>query len=208
MLKRRNREVLKLKKKNIDDRFIEIVEIIYAIMLTLGVNKVFQTVLTEDILRKLFYQPVFYTGFICMFVLLRFFFAPCRNVKALGNANVKWKHLIMPIHILIFLSIHAALYYLMCTHLEIEKIVYFYGSFVALLVINFIWLFLICCTLKRVRRWFFCIWSWNNLIFAIIIGTVLILGGKNAYWLFGLACANCVIDISFTYPAYLLKNSK
>jgi len=72
-------------QQEIGDKFIEIMEIIYAIVLACAVVRVVD-VLGEDVPPRIWYSIL-----ISVLVLVRFFFAPSKNVKVIGKKGVGWK---------------------------------------------------------------------------------------------------------------------
>ncbi len=180
-------------KKEIGDKFIEIMELIYAIILACGVVKIVE--LFEDGYRG---QP-WVSIFISILVLVRFFFAPSKNIKIIGKKGVGWKWSIMPFDVP-FLIIHSFIYYYMC--LKIQEVEIFYRFFFILLFINSLWLFSIWFRLKNEKIGYIKIWAISNFVFFLLyLGTYKT--GLN-YWLpwFILALLNSLIDLGTTYSDY------
>lgn len=203
--KKNKREHRVRNNKDYGKRFIEILEIIYAIIMACGV---------AIILGKLseYYPNVsldkWLSIIISIFVLIRFFFAPSKNIKMLVRRAKKLRLFIMPFDVLVLLA-HSFIFYLMC--LEVDKVEMFYFWFFILLAGNSIWLILIWLRLRKdeipykiiFKRKipYITIWSINNLIFVL---SFFIYFKKLDNWeiWFVLALLNSMIDLLITYPYY------
>ena len=101
-------------KKNgeFGQRFIEILEIIYAIIFACGIAKMLDIFTeTEDYLNNPL--NIWLSVIILILVLIRFFFAPSKNVKALvASISEKGRKWIMPLDITTLLA-HSFIFYLM-----------------------------------------------------------------------------------------------
>lgn len=185
---------LKKEQEKMGVKFIEIMEVIYAIILACGVTKIIQT-FPKGIIGLPNVQRS--SIIISILVLIRFFFAPSKNIKILGEKAKGWKWSIMPIDVS-FLIAHSFIYYYMCSN--IDKFEIFYLYFFRLLFVNSVWLFFIWVRLRKENIPYIKIWSISNLIFFILY-----LGLKNVNcWMifFLLALLNCIIDLSTTYSDY------
>ena len=159
-----------IEKEKFGKRFIEILEIIYAIIFACGVAQMLEEIFvnTSDNSHPL---QIISTVIVSIFVLIRFFFAPSKNVKVLvTKSNKKGRKCIMPFDIVILIA-HSFIFYFMC--LEIENIELFYLGFFGLLAWNAVWLFSIRKRLKRSglkeeNLSYMEIWSKNNIIFFAI----------------------------------------
>ena len=182
-------------KQQIGERFINIMEIIYAIILACGVVRIVDVGFEkpENISVGLVSSLL-----ICIFVLVRFFFAPSKNIKILGlrGWGMKWTIMLFDVPVLI---IQSFIYYYMCS--KIDSFEAFYQAFFVLLFVNAMWLILI-----RVRLWkeditYAQIWTFNNLAFVMLY---LISLQFVVSWvlLFVMALINCLIDLLTTYSDY------
>lgn len=187
---------LKAVNKDMSNKFIEIMEVIYSFILAVAIANVALIFITE------FQSRYIVPSFICGLVLVRFFFAPSKNIKILGDRGRKCKWLIMPFDV-IMLMIHAFIYLRMC--LYIKEINTFYDSFLLLLFINFLWLVSIWMRLGSKGTYYnIKFWAINNLLFSILIK--LSLKMELLWLLFPLAITNCLLDLGFTYPVYITND--
>ncbi len=188
------KEIYKKKERQeIGEKFIEIMEIIYAIILACGVVKIVEVFQWDIPLDR------WLSILIAVFVLIRFFFAPSKNIKILVKKGIGWKWSIMPYDVLILIT-HSFIYYCMC--LKIQEIEIFYLYFFILLFVNSSWLFTIWFRLKNEKITYIKIWAISNLIFSGVYFVTSIIGLK--FWLlwFVLALLNSLIDLFITYPDY------
>jgi len=177
-------------------KFIEIMEIIYALILACGVVKI------VEIFQKGFQFISFNIWFsilIAVLVLIRFFFAPSKNIKILGEKAKGWKWSIMPFDG-VFLLGHSFIFYYMC--LNIENIEIFYRSFFSLLIVNSIWLFTIWLRLKKEDIVYIKIWCVSNFFFFILYLLSYKVGLNSWTTWFILALLNSLIDVLTTYSDY------
>lgn len=186
-------------KEAIGDKFISILEVIYAIILACGVVEIvkfFQENYTslEDSTKASMLTAIF--------VLVRFFFAPSKNIKVLGEKAKGWKWSIMLLDVPL-LILHSFIYYLMCHMIgDADK---FFQQFFNLLILNSIWLFLIWGRLygKKIKITYIKIWAISNLIFFISYKLIYY---RLSHWdwkmWFVLAALNCFIDLITTYASY------
>jgi len=183
------------------NRFIEILEIIYAIIFACAIAK----------MLDMFPEPkdffsitlkIWSCIFISVFVLIRFFFAPSKNVKILVDRIEKHRRLIMFFDVPALLA-HSFIFYLMCLSVKNEEI--FYRWFFYLLFGNAIWLGSIWLRLyKDPEISYIKKWSINNIVFfgAFTI-TFYVFGVYSWVLWFFLAFFNSTIDIYITYKDYL-----
>ena len=157
--------------EKIGERFTQILEVIYAIIMACGIGTLI------EVLSK-YYPEIslnkWLAVLIAILVLIRFFFAPSKNVKLLVKKAKKCRFLIMPIDVLILLA-HSFIFYLMC--LKVDKIERFYFWFFFLLLGNSVWLFFIwlrLCkqkisfkTIIKLKIPYVMIWSINNFVFSL-----------------------------------------
>lgn len=144
--------------------FIEILEIIYAIIFACGIAQMLEEIFVNKS-NNIHPLEIIPSAIINIFILIRFFFAPSKNVKVLVTKSKKRKW-IMPVDILVLMT-HSFIFYLMC--LEIKNLVLFYQLFFLLLAVNAGWLFTIRLRLKRLEVQkeqinYMKIWSENNII--------------------------------------------
>ena len=198
-----NKIILKIKRsfqekdrQEIGAKFIEIMEVIYAIILACGVVKIVN--IFETGLSAIKFSTWF-SILIAIFVLIRFFFAPSKNIKIL-LVNSKFRALIMPFDVLL-LIIHSFIYYYMCMMIENKMI--FYRSFFILLAVNSFWLFVIWVRLKKEEFRYIKTWAINNMVFVLLYLLILFLKWNLWEILFVLALCNSMIDLLSTYPSYL-----
>lgn len=184
----------------IGKRFIEILEIIYAIIFACGVAKMLEKFTEpEDYLSNP--VKIWLSVFILILVLIRFFFAPSKNVKVLvARTKKKCRKWIMPLDITTLLA-HSFIFYLMC--LEIDNVEKFYFWFFILLTLNALWLFSIWIRLRKENISYIKIWSINNSIFIILYLITYHFIGVHLWlvWFF-FALLNSMIDMFATYKDY------
>jgi hypothetical protein len=186
-------------------KFINIMDVLYAVLMAWGIAKVadnFKFELTHAL-------PSIIAGL----VLIRFFFAPARNLANIAwQTQYKWFGQIGIFIIDVPLLFgHSFIYYRMAHSIWEFKYDYFYQWFIGLLAINVFWLLLI---LAREYKWgkekyyqHIC-WGINNLLCLLFIGILFLFkvnlfAGPNYYWLFIIALLNCLIDLLLTAPCYL-----
>ena len=93
--------------KEAGEKFIEIMEIIYAIILACGVVKIAGIFETPFLSIP---RDTWFSIFIAILVLIRFSFAPSKNIKILGKKAKGWKWIVMPFDVT-FLVVHAFIFY-------------------------------------------------------------------------------------------------
>ena len=181
-------------------KFVYILEIVYAILLSWGFARVAERFSATDI---------FY--WMCMLVallaLIRFFFAPSHNVGIAASLVSKSKP---AARVVVFFDIsalvaHSFVFFRMCYALGDKRYTMFYRDFAILLLINAVWLVTISHRQKRARinphdKHLF--WERNNLISGLLILTLYLLKVDN-HFLFPVALANCVLDLWVCAPYYL-----
>ena len=191
-------------------RFIEILEIIYAIIFACGIAIMLEKIFMEKS-SDIHPLQILSSVIVTIFVLVRFFFAPSKNVKILVTKSSedgikRWRKWIMPGDIVVLL-VHSYFFYMMC--LEIKNIESFYLWFFILLFWNAGWLFTIWGRLKKEKISYIKIWSKNNIGFVILYLITLAIYFKFniALWIMGiiwfiLAMNNSFIDLFKTYNDY------
>jgi len=183
-------------------KFVDILEIVYAILMSWGFARIAEHLDVKD--------PLYLLGLvIAMFVLIRFFFAPSHNIGGLVrsiNMNISAARKVIFIDIPVLIA-HSFIYYRICYNLSVKKYEFFYMDYASLLILNAAWLTYIRKRLQSAKADVptkFCLWVNNNLIFSLLIFAVLIL--YRFFNLFGMtvffgictlfALLNCVIDLS------------
>lgn len=167
-----------LKKGSKCHKFIESLEIIYSLFLAVGLSNL---LLNPNF--SLFYCT---SIIICGFTLIRFFFAPSKNIEFLVNKireselEEEKKDNGYRLTLLIdtpILFIHAILFTMMCKFAQQDMgyVGFFYTCFSLLLVVNFGWLKSICYRVNKLGS--SCgnninFWAKNNISFAIPIGII------------------------------------
>lgn len=195
--KNRKESKTALSEEGIDKNFISIMEVLYGIVLALSL-----ALIVEKYKLNLSYS----CGVILsVFVLVRFFFAPTKNIVCLGKKGMPLKWLIMIFDVPI-LMLHSVFFYFMCKELSAGN-VDFYKYFSYLLALNFFWLgtiWLRYCKGKKACPIYIKIWTLNNILFAGLILIILSIF-PDVTWmiLFFTAMLNCFIDLGSTYPYYL-----
>ena len=182
--------------EGLSPKFVDVMEVIYGIILAVALSKV---VLGLQITWSYVLGVV-----ICIGALVRFFFAPTKNIICLGQADMKWKWAIMFIDVPILLT-HSIFYYHMCANIT-PAVVGFYLAFVYLLLINVLWLGSIWLRFSMMKKQcpnYLKVWTINNVIFVLVIGFLVLLGNIHWGWLFAAAFLNCFLDLLMTYPDYL-----
>ncbi len=194
--------------------FINKLEIVYAILIAWGFASIAETFFSDK--GHLQYLTI------CTLVLIRFFFAPSRNLKviaeATGNSLILQRFLFfwdIPM-----LTIHSLIYYGMCTcNLTVSFFnmpTFYLLFFCVLLPINVLWLWSISFRMNNFSKGQppirFDKWSRNNYVHALIFVYLFILNslytnidlfGKQLYILFILALSNCIWDFILTAPDYM-----
>ncbi len=200
--------------------FIDKLEIVYAILIAWGFAYI----------AKIFQWDWEYWQYltICALVLMRFFFAPSRNLKVIADVTRKrpiWQRVIFFWDVPILIA-HSFIYYRMCKIvgaccINIPKS-YYLVFYLCLLLLNVIWLWSISIRLyffnkelhpdaKKPTFMCFIIWSTNNFVHIVIFAVLCILNsysiidlfGKDKSFLFIFALSNCIVDFFFTAPYYL-----
>ena len=143
---------------------------------------------------------------IATFVLIRFFFAPTRNLFTAALLSEKYKKWHWVVFVLDFplLIFHSFAYYTMCIAVAggNENAYRFFQWFVILLSANIVWLSSIAIRMRMVERqkyfWTFIKWSANNFISVLLFAIVFsVLGGR----------VTAVFDLFFTKQLPLVINS-
>ncbi len=214
-------------------KFIESLEIVYSLFLAVGLSNLFLKFKLALSYEALSYWTLV---FICALTLIRFFFAPSKNIEYLISAikesslgeKEKYKGYLLTLLIdTPILFIHAILFTIMCQFAqEATGHIPFFISFFFLLVINSLWLKSICCRVEKVSpscRDNITFWAKNNNLFAIPIGIIVLailllsrIFVKNDWFitieyscfclLFILGSLNCIRDLKNTYKIYLFHD--
>lgn len=201
-----------MKIKKIDKYFIAAIELIYSIIFAVGVYKAllqFEVFMKMDLTEKI---TIVTGGIISLFILIRFFFAPTRNVLLAVQKDTRWplghKRWILLLDVSILMT-HAFVYYFICIFIAVP--IDFYRSVAILLLLNTLWLWWIWVRVREDAPKYIKLWSCNNLFFGIFLflaikwvypATILNIQCKILI-LFTLALSNCVIDLWNTWDAYL-----
>lgn len=182
-------------------KFIEILEIIYAIILACGLATILEK-FENDLLRN--FGNSWKEIIIIILVLTRFFFAPSKNVKILVDKLKKGKVSIMLWDVPLLIA-HSFIFYFMCYVINNEDVKIFYLGFLCLLIVNFIWLVTICARLRKEKVLNIKIWIVNNLFFSILYALSLLFDfGTPIIWFF-FALFNSWIDIILTHMYYIYE---
>lgn len=182
------------------NKFIYVLEIVYAILLSWGFARVAE---------RFRAQHVFY--WLCMLVslltLIRFFFAPSHNVGVVVKLvnNLKSAARMVIFFDISLLLAHSFVFFRMCYALGDMRYDFFYRDFSILLLLNAMWLITITFRQRRAKisahdKHLF--WQSNNLICGILI-LGLYLFKVNIMFMFLVAIINCVLDLWSCAPYYL-----
>lgn len=200
-------------------RFIEALEIIYALFFAVGLY---------NVLDK-FKGDFFYLSslILCIAVMIRFFFAPSKNVETMQYAIYKsnlteqekeGSYRLLFLGDVTVLFIHAVLFVIMCNYITKVKIddprFEIFRTFFFLLLLNAFWLLSIEYRVKKLGQKcerFIKYWYTNNfrcsVAILIVWGSSLLLPSSWHPIVFALLliCAylNCILDLWNTYDAYL-----
>lgn len=187
-------------KDNGITKFIYILEIVYAILLSWGFARVAERFIAKDF---------FY--WLCMLValltLIRFFFAPSHNVGVVVKLIDKRKaaaRLVVFFDISILLA-HSFIFFRMCYAMGDMRYDFFYRNFSILLLLNAFWLETIRQRQTRARinphdKHLF--WEKNNFICGAVI-LALFFMKTDIHLMFLVALINCVLDLWICAPYYL-----
>jgi len=182
------------------NKFIYILEIVYAILLSWGVARVAE----RFTVHHLFY-------WLCMLVslltLIRFFFAPSHNVGVVVKLinNSKGSSRVVVFFDISLLIAHSFVFFRMCYALGELNYSYFYRDFSILLLLNAVWLATI--TFRQARAKInphdkHAFWQLNNFICGGLI-LALFSVGADLGLMFLVAVINCVLDLWVCAPYYL-----
>jgi len=182
------------------NKFIYILEIVYAILLSWGFARVAERFTVNDI---------FY--WLCMLValltLIRFFFAPSHNVGVVARLinNSKSAARVVIFFDISVLIAHSFIFFRMCYALGDKRYDFFYRDFAILLLLNAFWLATILYRQRRARvnphdKHFF--WQTNNAVCGAVILTLFLIKA-DIHLIFLVALANCVLDLWVCAPYYL-----
>ncbi len=180
-------------------KFIYILEIVYAILLSWGFARVAERFSACD----LFY-------WLCMLVallsLIRFFFAPSHNVGVVArliNNRPGAARTVIFFDISVLLA-HSFVFFRMCYAMADKRYGFFYRDFAILLLLNALWLATIRHRQQRARisphdKHLF--WEANNFICGSLI-LALFLMRADFHMMFPIALVNCILDLWVCAPYY------
>ncbi len=186
-------------KDNSGSKFIYILEIVYAILLSWGVARVAERFTAHSI---------FY--WLCMLVslltLIRFFFAPSHNIGVvvkLVNDRKDSARLTLFFDVSVLIA-HSFVFFRMCYALGDLMYDSFYRDFSILLILNAVWLLTI--TFRQWRAKItphdkHTVWQLNNFICGILI-LGLFFFRPDIVLMSCIAIANCVLDLWTCAPYY------
>lgn len=203
-----------MNKNNDITNFIDKLEFVYAILIAWG----FASIAEAFFSCKDYWQYLI----VCTLVLMRFFFAPSRNLKVIAKAT---ENRLIPQRLLFFCDVpiliaHSLIYYGMCkcklTDSFLNMPTFYLLFYCVLLPLNVLWLWSISyrmyCFGKGPPPIRFDKWSRNNYVHTLIFVFLFILDflytnidlfGKHLYLLFILAVSNCIVDFVLTAPDYM-----
>ena len=179
-------------KDNGVNKFIYIVEFVYAILLSWG----FARASERFMVHYLFY-------WLCMLVslltLIRFFFAPSHNVGVVVQLikNRKGAARMVLFFDVPLLIVHSFVFFRMCYALGDLKYAFFYRNFSILLLLNAIWLATIAFRQRHAKVNLHdkhVLWRLNNSICGILILGLFLFKADIAL-MFLVAIVNCVLDL-------------
>lgn len=182
------------------NKFVYILEIVYAILLSWG----FARVAERFVAHHGFYWLCM---LISLLVLIRFFFAPSHNVGVIARLTDRSKG---AARIVIFFDIsvliaHSFIYFRMCYAMGDMHYDYFYRDLSLLLLLNSIWLITIMLRQRKARvnpHDKHAFWTLNNLICGFLIILLFLFDGP-LILMFLVALVNCVLDLWVCAPYYL-----
>lgn len=187
-------------KENDVSKFIYILEIVYAILLSWGFARVAERFTAKDP----FYWFCMLTA---LLALIRFFFAPSHNVGVVVKLVGRKKN---AARVVVFFDIsvllaHSFVFFRMCYALGDRHYDFFYRDFSILLLLNALWLETIRWRQKRARanshdKHLF--WERNNLVCGAAI-LALFLVQADTHLMFFIALVNCALDLWVCAPYYL-----
>jgi hypothetical protein len=181
-------------------KFIYILEIVYAILLSWGFARVAERFSARDI----FY---WFCMLVALLTLIRFFFAPSHNVgvvaRLIGNRHGAARTVIF-FDISVLLA-HSFIFFRMCYALGDKRYVFFFRDFAILLLLNALWLETIRHRQRRARidphdKHLF--WEANNFVCGAIVLALFFLK-VDFHVMFIVALANCALDLWVCAPYYL-----
>lgn len=205
--------------------YLEIITFIFAISMVAGYEQIligtFDNINKLNVSNFVFLWKTIYVYFpllMCSLVLLRFFFAPVCNVKALlENSSIqKSERALSPCLIMLFdipiLLSHSIVFFFMCRSASINIALsnkQFYYFFMFLLFLNGVWLTTIQLRIKNVRNEKFFVWDRENQPFLFwtsnnLIILILLISSLRLSWGIEvrLVFINCILDLSLTANAY------
>ena len=182
------------------NKFIYILEIVYAILLSWG----FARVAERFVMHHFFY-------WLCMLVslltLIRFFFAPSHNVGVVVKLvkNRKSSARMVVFFDISLLLAHSFVFFRMCYAMGDKRYDFFFRDFSILLLINALWLATITFRQRRAKispHDKHAFWQMNNLICGTLIMGLFLLKADLAL-MFVVAIVNCTLDLWTCAPYYL-----
>ena len=197
--------------KSSDNRYIQILEIIYAIIFACAIAKMLDNIPDPKNFLGLPFKN--WTAIIIsVFVLIRFFFAPSKNIGLLvrkaEKSNSKFQKILIVFFDVLILLAHSFIFYFMCLEVFNEELDTFYRWFFILLCVNAVWLSLIWLRVRKEKNIsHIAIWSINNIIFVTAYAVTYWICTWHSWelWFF-FASSNTVADLLLTYWAYLSAN--
>ena len=181
------------------NKFIYILEIVYAILLSWGFARVAERFAAKDI----FYWLCL---LVALLTLIRFFFAPSHNVgvvaRLIGNRKGAARTVIF-FDISILLA-HSFVFFRMCYAMGDKRYYFFFRDFAILLLLNALWLETIRHRQRRARidphdKHLF--WETNNFLCGAIVLALFFLK-VDFHAIFIVALVNCVLDLWVCAPYY------
>lgn len=181
-------------------KFVYILEIVYAILLSWGFARVAEKFTARDI----FYWMCM---LIALFTLIRFFFAPSHNIGVIAKLvdNRKGAARTVLFFDISLLIAHSFIFFRMCYAVGDKRYDYFFRDYAILLLVNALWLITIAHRQKRARlnphdKHLF--WVRNNFVCGAII-LALFFMRADVHIMFPVALINCVLDLWICAPYYL-----
>lgn len=202
-------------------KFIEVMETVYAILMAAGFlagweqfNKHIPQLVASGEISPLYITSCLF-GLSCTLILIRFFFAPSKNLPALVIKSEKFAGSVLVFDVPLML-LHSGLFYLICSRFEHFVVNNFYGGFIfffsALLFVNVFWLLTIKYRLANDVEEYFSTWISNNVVHLVCIIFISVLFKKGyvttsvtsqGVIILVITISNSVLDLLLTAPAYL-----
>jgi hypothetical protein len=181
-------------------KFVYILEIVYAILLSWGFARVAERFTVHHLLYWL-----------CMLVslltLIRFFFAPSHNIGVVAKLVRSRKR---SARVVVFFDIslliaHSFIFFRMCYAVGDMRYDFFYRDFAILLLVNSFWLATITFRQRRAKispHDKHAFWQMNNLVCGSLIMAMFLLKA-DLLLMFIVALTNCTLDLWTCAPYYL-----